>query len=262
MVEIVFKPKKRVFIALASLGIIFAGLFAYLLWRVSLPGLAGINQYLPAVVGFVGVLVIVSFLVGVCGIVLAIIGVPVISLLHGWAWNAINLLFPLAVFLGRIFRIPRRKIEQSFIEVSNHLVRNQGIKVPASKILILTPHCIQLDTCPYKITRDIKNCRRCGNCSVGPLLDLADKYGVNMAVATGGTLARQFVKTIRPKAIIAVACERDLTSGIQDVFPLPVIGVLNERPFGPCFNTRVDISKVEDTIKYFLKNEDKNEQKN
>ena len=129
----------------------------------------------------------------------------------------------------------------------------------ASKILILTPHCIQLDTCPYKITRDIKNCRRCGRCSVGPLLDLADKYGVNIAVATGGTLARQFVKTIRPRAIIAVACERDLTSGIQDVFPLPVIGVLNERPFGPCFNTKVDISKVEDTIKYFLKNEDRND---
>ena len=134
MVEIVFKPKKRIFIALASLGIIFAGLFAYLLWRVSLPGLEDINQYLPAVVGLVGVLVIVAFLAGVCGIVLAILGVPVISLLHGWAWSAINLLFPLAVFLGRVFRIPRRKIEQSFIEVSNHLVRNQKIKVQASKI--------------------------------------------------------------------------------------------------------------------------------
>ena len=48
-------------------------------------------------------------------------------------------------------------------------------------------------------------------------------------------MARQMVKEIRPKAIIAVACERDLTSGIQDVFPLPVIGVLNERPFGPMF---------------------------
>lgn len=262
MVEIVFKPKKRVFIALASLGIMFAGLFAYLLWRVSLPGLAGINQYLPAVIGLLGVAVIIAFFAGVCGIVLAILGVPVISLLHGWAWNAINLLFPLAVFLGRVLRMPRRKIEQSFIEVSNHLVRNQKIKVPAGKILILTPHCIQLDTCPYKITRDIKNCHRCGKCSVGPLLNLADKYGVSMVVATGGTLARQFVKNIRPKAIIAVACERDLTSGIQDVFPLPVIGVLNERPNGPCFNTRVDIDKVETTIKYFLKNEDKNDNKN
>ena len=52
-----------------------------------------------------------------------------------------------------------------------------------------------------------------------------------------------------PKAIIAVACERDLTSGIQDVFPIPVIAIFNERPFGPCFNTRVSIAKVEEAIR-------------
>ena len=44
----------------------------------------------------------------------------------------------------------------------------------------------------------------------------------------------------RPKLVVAVACEGDLTSGIKDCYPLPVIGVLNDRPFGPCFNTHVD----------------------
>ena len=71
---------------------------------------------------------------------------------------------------------------------------------------------------------------------------------MHLVVATGGTLARQLVAKARPKAIIAVACERDLTSGIQDVFPIPVIGIFNERPFGPCFNTRVDIDRVEEAI--------------
>ena len=69
------------------------------------------------------------------------------------------------------------------------------------------------------------------------------------------------VKELRPRAIIAVACERDLTSGIQDVFPLPVIGVLNERPYGPCFNTRVDIRKVEAAILDFLDTEEKYDSK-
>lgn len=102
-----------------------------------------------------------------------------------------------------------------------------------------------------------ENCRQCGGCSVGDMLGLAHKYGIHMAVATGGTLARQMVKQIRPKAIVAVACERDLTSGIQDVFPLPVVGVLNERPFGPCFNTRVDIKRVEAAVLDFLEVEEK-----
>ena len=73
-----------------------------------------------------------------------------------------------------------------------------------------------------------------------------------MAVVTGGTLARQVVKGLRPKAILAIACERDLTSGIQDVFPLPVIGVLNDRPFGPCFNTQVDMERVERTVRAMI----------
>ena len=150
----------------------------------------------------------------------------------------------------------RRRVEQSFIEVSNHLVRNQHVRVPANRLLILTPHCIQLDTCPYKVTRDITNCHQCGRCGVGQLLALSKKYGVHVAIATGGTLARQAVKKARPKAILAVACERDLTSGIQDVFPLPVIGVLNERPNGPCFNTRADMGKIEEAIRSFILEED------
>lgn len=40
---------------------------------------------------------------------------------------------------------------------------------------------------------------------------------------------------------MAIACERDLISGMEDVLPLPVLGLLNERPYGPCFNTQVDV---------------------
>ena len=135
------------------------------------------------------------------------------------------------------------------------MVKQYGIKVPADRILILTPHCIQLDTCPLKITRDVNNCKQCGRCPVGDLLALSKRTGVHFAVATGGTFARQIVKKIRPKAILAIACERDLTSGIQDVFPLPVVGVLNQRPFGPCFNTQIDVKKVEEALDNFMKKE-------
>ena len=56
----------------------------------------------------------------------------------------------------------------------------------------------------------------------------------------------------RPKLVLAVACERDLTSGIKDCYPLPVIGILNDRPFGPCFNTTVDVSKIDDALSQVL----------
>ncbi|MDK2835430.1 MAG: uncharacterized protein PWP21_207, partial [Thermosediminibacterales bacterium] len=65
-------------------------------------------------------------------------------------------------------------------------------------------------------------------------------------------LARKYVNEFKPDAIVAIACERDLSSGIQDTYPIPVLGVLNKRPEGPCMNTRVDLEKVEAAINYFL----------
>ena len=45
--------------------------------------------------------------------------------------------------------------------------------------------------------------------------------------------------------IIAVACERDLISGMMDISQIPVIGILNQRPYGPCRDTYVDVNKIE-----------------
>ena len=56
----------------------------------------------------------------------------------------------------------------------------------------------------------------------------------------------------KPKVIIGVACERDLSSGIQDSYPIPVFGVFNRRPFGPCYDTDVSLELVEKGIKTFL----------
>lgn len=75
----------------------------------------------------------------------------------------------------------------------------------------------------------------------------------NSVVASGGTFARKFARELKPKAIVAIACERDLTSGIQDLQKIPVVGVLNERPNGPCYNTTVQLCKVQQAIDYLIK---------
>jgi hypothetical protein len=56
----------------------------------------------------------------------------------------------------------------------------------------------------------------------------------------------------RPKLILAVACERDLSSGIQDTYPLPVFGILNFRPNGPCLDTNLPLDVLEQAIRRFM----------
>ena len=164
----------------------------------------------------------------------------------------IRLLFPLMELLAKAVRVDRAKVRRSFIKVNNEFVLARGLRTTPDRLLLLLPHCIQRSACPHRLTHTLELCRRCGACPVGPLLDLRDKYGFSMAIATGGTIARRIVIERRPRLIIAVACERDLTSGIQDSYPLPVFGILNERPYGPCLDTLVPLRPLEAALRHFL----------
>ncbi|MCW2277207.1 DUF116 domain-containing protein [Heliophilum fasciatum] len=251
--------RKRLFISLMIISLFtvigLSVLGGYLLRHRDYP----LNQMVVStlMVLFIGILALIAL--GVGGMVLAVWREQAFPSVYRWTRMAVNLLFPLAIVLGRIFGISDDRLKSSFIEVSNTLVRARLLEgVPPEKVMIMTPHCLQKSTCPHKITLDIRNCKMCGGCHVHDLRLLADAYGVSLVVATGGTWARKLIMEQRPQAIIAVACERDLTSGIQDVDKIPVIGILNDRPEGPCCNTRVNLQRVEESIRYFLYGEEMN----
>ena len=134
---------------------------------------------------------------------------------------------------------------QKFLEINNNYVLKKIKKKTNDKILILLPHCIQLYDCEYKITADINNCRVCGKCVVCNFVDIKNKYkNIDVKIATGGTLARKYVKDLRPNLIIAVACKRDLISGIRDAEPFLVYGVFNKIKNESCINTTVAIEDI------------------
>lgn len=238
------RPKKRLFLGLMLLAEFLVALALYGIWRISYLGLENISEYLPAIVGAFLIFISTFSFGAVCNMVLAVKGLPTLKLFHRYSFAIIKFLFPMAVRIGKVFGISRRQLEGSFVAVSNLIFMKSRIRVKASKLLVLVPHCLQLATCPHKITRDPNNCKRCGGCNIGDLVKLSKELGFIFFVATGGTLARQVVINNRPQAVLAIACERDLMSGIQDVYPLPAVGVLNIRPNGPCYNTRVDMDEV------------------
>lgn len=167
-------------------------------------------------------------------------------------YYSISLYYPLLIFTANITKIDKNKIRLIYTNINNLLIKSKKIKIKKEELLILLPHCLQDSKCQFKITNDINNCRKCGKCDIDKILKLKEKYKINVVVATGGTLARKWIMDMKPKAIVAVACERDLSSGISDVKGLPVLGVLNDRPNGPCINTRVSIDRLEEAIKYFI----------
>jgi len=167
----------------------------------------------------------------------------------------ISIFFMISFLYSKFFFISWKKIQNSFISLNNDLVLAIKEKIRNKEgraILILLPHCIQISDCKIRVTHDIRNCKKCGRCNVGDLLEISEKYNIAISIATGGTLARKIIKEIRPNFILAVACERDLTSGIIDVYPMNVYGVLNQRPKGPCVDTIVDTKEIDRVISEFI----------
>ncbi|MCR3921253.1 MAG: DUF116 domain-containing protein [Firmicutes bacterium] len=244
---------KRLYIGLlAGTMVLLVSALGYV-WLTFFQRDAGILRYLlifAVIIIMVG-LIVVGF--GFMGIVLSLLSERDVAFLHKPMNFTFSLLYPVVIWMGKLFKIAQDKIQCSFVEVNNQLVKSKHGRLTPDRLLVLLPHCLQITDCTNRITTTTDNCARCGRCDIGGLLDLCDRYGCHLRIATGGTLARDAVKKLRPKAIVAVACERDLTSGILDCIPLPVFGVTNLRPNGPCFNTQVNLAAVEKAILFFTK---------
>ncbi|MBI5375702.1 MAG: DUF116 domain-containing protein [Candidatus Schekmanbacteria bacterium] len=164
----------------------------------------------------------------------------------------IKLLFPMLMMCGKLFKVSKERLEQVLIEINNKLVLSKKIKVAPHELLILLPHCLQRSECDKKLTYRLDNCIRCGGCVINELLSLGICDEVRFAMARGGTEARNVINSLHPRAVVAVACERDLISGIIDSYPLSVYGIVNERPFGYCKDTCINVQNIKEGIDLFL----------
>ena len=245
-------PRKRLFVTLMGVTCLIVVAVIFLAWWIPNRGLANIHPDLPHIVGVVMVVLSGIAIMGTGLLVLTTALGKDIFLTRFMRLVVIKFLLPVIEFVGRLMGLNKDSIRQSFIAMNNSLVISQRQKVRPDRVLVLLPHCIQLFDCEIKVTGDIHKCVQCGRCDIKGLVDIGRKYHIDISVATGGTLARKVIVEKRPKLVLAVACERDLTSGIKDCYPLPVIGILNERPFGPCFNTVVDVSKIDAALSQVL----------
>jgi hypothetical protein len=244
--------RKRIFIGLVTGTAVLLCLLLLVGWIVPVVGFGNIHPWVPYITGFLLVACILLITWASLGLVLQI-------MFGRQFWGAstvkgitIRFFLPIMELLARVAGISPAEVRRSFIKVNNELCLRGGPTYAPNRILVLLPHCLQRAQCGIRLSYSVDSCKRCGKCPIAGLLALRDAYGVGLAIATGGTIARRIVVESRPKLIIAVACERDLTSGIQDTHPLPVYGILNERPEGPCRNTLVDLGKLEQALRFFI----------
>lgn len=128
----------------------------------------------------------------------------------------------------------RDRVENAAVKVFNTLALGRSRKVGTGELLLLIPRCLS------KATLD-------------GVLGVAGRYGVPVFVATRGQLARRVIRERRPRAIVAVACERDMVSGLHDVAgKVPVLGLTMTLPAGPCKDALLDLAQLEEWVRAYV----------
>ena len=217
-----------------AIGLVLAlGVAAALIYLIG-PRLALLATWLPGVL-LMGVVVLAIFF----AVWLSLVGV---SFLTRRALLPAKLaerglmprLMPLASAVSELFGVKRDWTQHSSVVVYDRLAMARTQKVRADELLILIPRCLS-------------------RAALDAVLDIAKRYNVHTFVATRGQLARRVIRERRPKAVVAVACERDMVSGLHDVAGrVPVLGLTMQLPNGPCKDASIDVAQMEEFVKKFL----------
>ena len=131
--------------------------------------------------------------------------------------------------VSRVARVFGRRdwVEHAAIDVYNTLAERRGRRVKRGELLVLIPRCLSKET-------------------LDGVLAIAGRYEVPVFVATRGQLARRVIRERRPRAVVAVACERDMMTGLRDVAgKLPVLGLTMQLPNGPCRDAVIDLDVMD-----------------
>ena len=229
----------RTFFFLA-LGIIFI-FFALLpiAWYMIKPRIFQLNPFISALIEW--------FVTGLALAGLIVFLVEGISVLgfrksifpYRWREKFILYLLPKTVWLGAKLGISRDRVGSSFIKAHNLLTKNFSDNLNTDRILILLPRCLKKET---------KN----------EIMNKVNENGFKVVTAGGGEQAREAIREYQPTFILALACERDLMSGIKDVAEkIPVLAIPNRRPEGPCKNTDIYLSELDDTLRFIAESRSK-----
>jgi hypothetical protein len=139
-------------------------------------------------------------------------------------------------FTSSLSRLVGRRdwAEHAAIDVYNALAERRRRSVGKGELLVLIPRCLSKQ-------------------ALDGVLAIAGRYEVPVFVATRGQLARRVIRERRPRAVVAVACERDMTTGLRDVAgKLPVLGLTMRLPNGPCKDAMVDLDVMERWVRSWV----------
>lgn len=225
---------KWLFILTGTISLLFVNVAIFFFVYLITPRLMGWQAHLPYAAWAIAICVLVAsmvWLVQFYATIFSLKNFMIVGKRMPWVFEVI---FAGAFKLASLVGISRDRMGHSFVQAYNSLSRATKVQGRKEKLLILLPRCL--------VKEQIKE-----------INNLKNIYPIEIHTVSGGELARKRIREIQPSAVIGVACERDLVSGIRDVGNrISLIGIPNERPEGPCKNTLIDMDELIEAIEFYV----------
>ena len=206
---------------------------------------------------------------GLVLLILIIIVILIIGLLLGIILLRRNkLLFPaLIIFIVNVFYSPLKSfsnllglddslVDNIGIEVRNKVNKARFDKIPHEEKIIVLPHCLRSAQCEASLKETGIKCTYCGKCAIGVIKKKAEPMGYRVFIVPGSSFVKKIVQQNKFKGVVGVACHVDLNQTMMALEKFSPQGVLLST--SGCFETKVDVSKVLETIGYYEFIEDQN----
>ena len=142
----------------------------------------------------------------------------------------------------RLIGLKPENVDRLYIEFKNDHYREQFKAIEPRHKMLFLPQCLRKTKCKAEVTETGYQCVKCSNdCKVYAIKAEAEKRGYRVVISPGGSMNFKVIRKFRPKAVLGVACMKELVLAAEEL-RIPMQGV--ELLKNGCVNTDVDVEHV------------------
>jgi hypothetical protein len=201
--------------------------------------------------------IFIIFVIAVLVLILTAVGLAIYKrdLFPRFTLFVLNLFYqPAKLFLG-YFNINHIIVDEIGIALMNSIYKDAYGKAPMAKRLLFLPQCLRNLECPAKISPQAGViCNECGRCGIAEIKRMCNECGISICISPGSEFVKRAIRNIKPMAVIGIACQYDLYSGMREVTSrgIPAVGIVLSK--SGCVMTEVDWEEVKENLFYSSSN--------
>ncbi|MFX1466309.1 MAG: DUF116 domain-containing protein [Promethearchaeota archaeon] len=152
--------------------------------------------------------------------------------------------------LATRFGVDETEVLGLFNQMKNEAYKDTFLSTPFQERIILFPQCLRHPDCEAKSDKWGHHCVDCGRCGISRIKQLADELGyAKVFIIRGGSIIEEIFEKFNPKAVIGVACNKEIFLGN---LVCEKHGVVTQSVFltrEGCYNTDVNFKHVENCVR-------------